>query len=140
MDPHEDLLICLVKDLGRGCRFLLSGDGFHDFLSAEQSQTKLNHRGEEMDRGHTVLLVADELLHKVPEFVLLRHELNVFEVEGDGSSQETINQFPVKLVVVQVVVVVFPTLSEHSGVHTLNATLCQPIDVLAHLTVVRWRQ
>ena len=35
MDPHEDLLIRLIKDLGGGCRFLLGGDGFHDFLSAE---------------------------------------------------------------------------------------------------------
>ena len=93
-----------------------------------------------MDRGHTVLLVADELLHKVLEFVLLRHELNVFEVEGDGASQETVDQFPIELVVMKVVIVVFPTLSEHSGVHTLDATLCQPIDVLAHLAVVRWRQ
>ena len=40
----------------------------------------------------------------------------------------------------KVVVVVLPTLSEHSGVHALDASLCQPVDMLAYLTVVRWRQ
>ena len=52
-----------------------------------------------MDRGHTVLVAADEFLHIILEVLLLRHELDVLEVEGNGTSQEAVDEFPIKLVV-----------------------------------------
>ena len=86
MDPHQDLFIGFIENLGRSGSFLLRSQRCHHLLSAEQSKTELDHRREEMDRGHTVLFIADEGLDEVLEVLLFRHDLEVLQVERDGAT------------------------------------------------------
>ena len=88
-----------------------------------------------MDRGHMILLVADELLDVVLEVLLLGHDFNVLQVECDGSSQETVNELSIELVIVEVVVVILPPCPSivelmHCTPRSASQFMCLPISRL----------
>ena len=82
----------------------------------------------------------DEVGGKSTKLFSTAHDLNVLQVERDGTSQEAVDQLPVVLVIMEVVVVVLSPSPEHRCVHCLDSLLAQLGDVFAHFTVVGWRQ
>ena len=86
-------------------------------------------------KGRTAIGILDEVLRKPPQIALLLHHLQVVLVKGDGPSEETIDQLPVVLVAMQIIVVILATCCRQRRGNALiplsaNQIKCFPISWL----------
>jgi len=63
----------------------------------------------------------------VTQILLLRHHLDVLEMQSNGTTEKAVDELTVELVVVQVIIVVFAALCQHCGAHTLHSSPRKPI-------------